>query len=117
MLEDRTGRVIAVEIKAGATVRRGDLRGLERFRALAGERFVAGLVLCTTRQTTPLGDQHMGYSDRGSVDLTIGHGLDSTPESCSRDGAINPRWDERRGVAVGRTEVIARTVGRCGSLG
>ena len=57
VLEDRTGRVIAVEIKAGATVRRGDLRGLGRFRALAGERFVAGLVLCTTRQTTPLGDR------------------------------------------------------------
>jgi hypothetical protein len=36
-------------------VRRADLRGLSRFRALAGERFVAGLVLCTARQTTPLG--------------------------------------------------------------
>lgn len=57
VLEDRTGRVIAVEIKAGATVRRGDLRGLGRFRDLAGERFVAGLVLCTTRQTIPLGDR------------------------------------------------------------
>jgi uncharacterized protein len=55
VLEDRAGRVIAVEIKSGATVRQTDLRGMNRFRALAGERFVAGLVLCTTRQTTPLG--------------------------------------------------------------
>jgi hypothetical protein len=57
VLEDRTGRVIAIEIKSGATIRKTDLRGLGRFRALAGERFVAGLVLCTTRQTTPLGDR------------------------------------------------------------
>jgi predicted AAA+ superfamily ATPase len=55
VLEDRTGRVIAIEIKAGATIRRADLRGMSRFRTLAKERFVAGLVLCTTRQTVPLG--------------------------------------------------------------
>jgi uncharacterized protein len=57
VLEDRTGRVIAIEIKAGATIRRGDLRGMHRFRTLAKEMFVAGLVLCTTRQTTPLGER------------------------------------------------------------
>jgi uncharacterized protein len=55
VLEDRTGRVIGVEIKSSATVRRTDLRGLRRFQALAGERFVAGLVLCTAHQTIPLG--------------------------------------------------------------
>lgn len=55
VLEDRAGRVIAIEIKSGATIRQASLRGLNAFRALAGERFVAGLVLCTTRQTTPLG--------------------------------------------------------------
>lgn len=54
MLEDRSGSVIGVEIKSGATVRRSDLRGLNKFRELAGESFVAGLVLCTTRQTVPL---------------------------------------------------------------
>jgi uncharacterized protein len=54
VLEDRAGRVVAIEVKAGATVRRRDLRGLHRLRALAGERFLAGLVLCTTRQTIPL---------------------------------------------------------------
>jgi predicted AAA+ superfamily ATPase len=57
VLEDRGGRVIAIEVKAGATIGRGDMRWLGRFRALAGERFVAGLVLCTTRRTTPLGDR------------------------------------------------------------
>ncbi len=57
VLENRAGRVIAIEIKAGATIRRADLRGMSRFRALAKERFVAGLVLCTTRQTVPLGER------------------------------------------------------------
>ena len=57
VLEQRGGRVIAIEVKAGATVGREDLRWLERFRTLASDRFVAGLVLCTTRQTTPLGDR------------------------------------------------------------
>ncbi len=57
VLEDRRGRVVAIEIKAGATVGRNDLRWLARLRVLAGERFVAGLVLCTTRRTTPLGDR------------------------------------------------------------
>jgi uncharacterized protein len=55
VLEDRSGHVVAIEVKAGATVRRGDLRGLNRLRSLAGERFTAGLVLCTASQTTPLG--------------------------------------------------------------
>ncbi|HTR89697.1 MAG TPA: ATP-binding protein [Solirubrobacteraceae bacterium] len=57
ILEDRAGRVVAIEIKAGATVRRANLRGINSFRRLADERFVAGLVLCTARQTTPLGDR------------------------------------------------------------
>jgi uncharacterized protein len=57
VLEQRGGRVIAIEVKAGATVGRGDIRWLERFRTLTGDRFVAGLVLCTTRQTTPLRDR------------------------------------------------------------
>jgi predicted AAA+ superfamily ATPase len=57
VLEDRGGRVIGIEIKAGATIGRGDVRWLNRFRALAGDRFVAGVVLCTTRGTTPLGDR------------------------------------------------------------
>jgi predicted AAA+ superfamily ATPase len=55
VLEDRGGRVIAIGIQSGASVRRADLRGLRRFQTLAGERFVAGVVLCTARQTTSLG--------------------------------------------------------------
>jgi hypothetical protein len=55
VLEDRSGRIVGIEIKSGATVRRSDLRGMSKLRELAGERFIAGLMLCTTRQTLPLG--------------------------------------------------------------
>ncbi|MFZ1924811.1 MAG: ATP-binding protein [Solirubrobacteraceae bacterium] len=54
VLEDRSGRVIGVEIKSGATVKREHLRGMSKLRELAGERFLAGLVFCTARQTSPL---------------------------------------------------------------
>jgi predicted AAA+ superfamily ATPase len=54
VLENRSGGVIGVEIKSGATVRRSDLRGLKKFRELAGDNFLAGLVFCTARQTIPL---------------------------------------------------------------
>lgn len=55
VLENRRGEIVAIEIKAGASIGRGDLRGIRKLRTLAGDRFVAGLVLCTTRQTLPLG--------------------------------------------------------------
>lgn len=57
LLEDRRGRLVAIEIKAGATVGRSAIRAIDKLRSLAGERFAAGLVLCTTRQTVPLGRQ------------------------------------------------------------
>jgi uncharacterized protein len=57
VLENRDGKLIAIEIKAGATVSQSSLRGLKRFKAMAGDKFVAGIVLCTARQTTPLGRQ------------------------------------------------------------
>jgi len=55
VLENRRGQIIAIEIKAGASVGRSDLRGIVKLRTLVGDRFRAGLVLCTTRQTIPLG--------------------------------------------------------------
>lgn len=57
VLEDRRGRVVAIEIKAGASVGRSDLRGIRKLREALGERFVAGLVVCTAAETQPLGDR------------------------------------------------------------
>ena len=49
------GRVVGVEVKAGATVRSEDLAGLRHLAARAGSRFVAGFVLYTGQQTLPYG--------------------------------------------------------------
>lgn len=53
LLEDRRGRLVAIAIKAGASVGHADLRGMRALARLAGDRFLAGLVLCTARRTTP----------------------------------------------------------------
>lgn len=57
VLETPDGRIVGIEVKAGATVRAEDLRGLRSLAAAAGERFFAGYVLYTGQQTLPLGDR------------------------------------------------------------
>jgi predicted AAA+ superfamily ATPase len=57
VLESADGRVVAVEVKAGSTVRTEDLTGLRNLAARLGSRFVAGYVLYTGAQTLPFGDR------------------------------------------------------------
>jgi predicted AAA+ superfamily ATPase len=57
VIETPDGRIIGVEVKAGATVRTEDLSGLRNLASFAGERFVAGYVLYTGQQTLPFGDK------------------------------------------------------------
>jgi predicted AAA+ superfamily ATPase len=57
VLETPDGRVIGIEVKAGATVRAEDLSGLRNLARHAGDRFVAGFVLYTGQQTLPFGDK------------------------------------------------------------
>lgn len=57
VIETPDGRVIAVEVKAGATVRTEDLTGLRNLANVLGERFVAGFVLYTGQQTLPFGEK------------------------------------------------------------
>ncbi|MGQ0574013.1 MAG: ATP-binding protein [Pseudonocardia sp.] len=57
VLETPDGRVVGVEVKAGATVRTEDLAGLRLLRRQLGDRFVAGFVLYTGQQTLPFGDR------------------------------------------------------------
>lgn len=56
VLENAAGDVVAVEVKASATVRRKDLQGLRKFAALAGHRFKLGVLLYDGDQTLPFGD-------------------------------------------------------------
>jgi predicted AAA+ superfamily ATPase len=57
VIETADGRIIGVEVKAGATVRAEDLRGLRNLAQVSGDRFVAGYVLYTGQQTLPFGDK------------------------------------------------------------
>lgn len=57
VLETPDGRVIGVEVKAGATVRAEDLRGLRNLAGALGDQFVAGYVLYTGQQTLPFGEK------------------------------------------------------------
>ena len=53
VLEDRRGRVIGIEVKASATVRPQDLRGLRQLQVAVGDKFVQGLVLHDHDHITP----------------------------------------------------------------
>jgi predicted AAA+ superfamily ATPase len=61
VLEDRRGRVIGIEVKASATVRPQDLRGLRQLQAAVGDKFVQGLVLHDHDRITPFDEKlHAG---------------------------------------------------------
>ncbi len=57
VIETPDGRVVGVEVKAGATVRTEDLAGLRKLARQIGDRFVAGYVLYTGQQTLPYGEK------------------------------------------------------------
>lgn len=56
VLESARGEVAGIEVKASATVRRQDFRGLERLKRLAGDRFACGVVLYVGDDVYPFGD-------------------------------------------------------------
>lgn len=55
VLEADDGRLVGIEIKAAATVRTADMRGLEALREIHGKRFHRGVVLYTGCETLPFG--------------------------------------------------------------
>lgn len=55
VIETSDGRVMAAEVKAGATVRTEDLAGLRNLAKHVGDKFVAGYVLYTGQQTLSFG--------------------------------------------------------------
>jgi predicted AAA+ superfamily ATPase len=57
VLEDRAGNVVAIEVKAKASLSQADTRGLAKLRDAAGTRFVAGVVIHAGEQTLPFGDR------------------------------------------------------------
>jgi predicted AAA+ superfamily ATPase len=57
VLERADGRVAAVEVRGGATVRAGDARNLRWLADRVGDRFVAGVLLYTGDRVVALGDR------------------------------------------------------------
>lgn len=50
VLEDRSGRVAGIEIKAKASPTQADTRSLVKIRDALGDRFAGGAVICTAEQ-------------------------------------------------------------------
>jgi uncharacterized protein len=55
VLENRQGQVVAIEVKAGATVRGEDFAGIRHLADRIGEDLLVGIVLYTGPQTLPFG--------------------------------------------------------------
>jgi predicted AAA+ superfamily ATPase len=53
VLEDRAGRLVGIEIKAGATLGASDVRGLHAMAGAAGQRWTRGVVLYTGNEIVP----------------------------------------------------------------
>lgn len=56
VIENAAGQLVGVEVKASATVRESDLRGLRKLAGLAGDQFKLGVLLYDGDETLPLGD-------------------------------------------------------------
>jgi uncharacterized protein len=57
VLENRSGQVIGIEVKAASTVGPDDFRGLRRIADRLGDDFLTGVVLYTGTSTLPFGDR------------------------------------------------------------
>lgn len=57
VLEQRSGEVVAIDVKASSTVRTDDFRGIRHLRERLGADFVAGYVLYTGQETLSFGDR------------------------------------------------------------
>jgi predicted AAA+ superfamily ATPase len=56
VIERPSGEILGIEVKAGATVRASDFRGLVHMRERLGARLVAGAVLYAGERTIPFGE-------------------------------------------------------------
>lgn len=57
VLEDRAGRVAAVEVKLASSVATHDIKGLTSLRDALGENFVRGVVVYTGQEVVPMSDR------------------------------------------------------------
>lgn len=55
VIENAAGQLVGVEVKASATVKESDLRGLKKLASLAGDHFKMGILLYDGDEIMPLG--------------------------------------------------------------
>jgi uncharacterized protein len=60
VLEDEKGRIVGIEVKASATLRRGDFSGLRKLEAATGDKFVRGLILHDHDSLRPVSEKISG---------------------------------------------------------
>lgn len=60
VLEGPHGQVVGIEVKASATLRRGDFSGLRKLEAAVGDRFVVGFLLHDHDRMTPFSERIQG---------------------------------------------------------
>jgi len=56
VIENTAGQLVGIEVKAAATVKQSDLRGLKKLASVAGSQFKMGIVLYDGKETMPLGE-------------------------------------------------------------
>ncbi len=56
VIENMAGQLVGIEVKASATVKERDLRGLRKLASLAGDQFKMGVLLYDGSETMPLGE-------------------------------------------------------------
>lgn len=57
VLENAAGQIVGIEVTAAASITRRDFRGLERLAAVAGSKFILGVILYDGAQTLAFADQ------------------------------------------------------------
>jgi uncharacterized protein len=65
VLEAQSGDLVAIEVKATASIRESDWRVIRKLRDSRSQQFKTGIVLYTGRQTVPLGDRIWGVPVSG----------------------------------------------------
>jgi predicted AAA+ superfamily ATPase len=79
VLEDRAGRVAAVEVKLAAGVASHDVKGLASLRDALGDHFIRGVVVCTGQEVMPMGDRifavpvGMMFDGQKNTEHTLSH--------------------------------------------
>jgi len=56
VIENAAGQLVGVEVKAAASVKESDLRGLKKLASIAGDQFKMGVLLYDGDETMPLGN-------------------------------------------------------------